>query len=288
MLKGITLRAFPSQMRTIDRIKLAHEAGYHGIELNLEHGEEYTLNSDAEELKSLRKIVERYGMQICSVYSRQQWHFPMTSQNPNTRQKFKDIIEGLAQAAATVGADTILVVPGGVDNSLFSSDPEIVPYDVAYLNARAVMEELSHTVGEHYQIHLAVENVWNKFLLSPLEFSRFIDEINSQWVGIYFDVGNVLRTGFPEHWIPILGHRIRRIHFKDFRLSVDNLGGFVNLLAGDVNWPAVAESIRKIGYDSWITAEVLPPYRYHNERLIFETSASIDAILDIGEMKKDE
>lgn len=286
MFKAITLRAFPPQMRTIERVKLARAAGYQGIELNLEEGEEYTLFSAPEELKSMREMVEGLGMQISSVYSRQQWHFPMTSQNPQTRQKSKEIIQGLARAASVVGADTILVVPGAVDNSLFSNDPEIVPYEVAYTNARTVLKELSHTVAEHYKVQLAIENVWNKFLLSPLEFSRFIDEIESQWVGVYFDVGNVLRTGFPEHWIPILGHRIKRIHFKDFRLSVDNIGGFVNLLEGDVNWPAVAASIRKIGYEGWITAEVLPPYRYHSERLIYETSASMDAILSLGEMIK--
>lgn len=284
MLKAITLRAFPPQMRTVERVRLARAAGYQGIELNLEEGEEYTLFSGTEELKSLREMVEGLGMQISSVYSRQQWHSPMTSQNPQTRQKCKEIIQGLARAASIVGADTILVVPGAVDNSLFSSEPEIVPYEVAYDNARTVLKELSHTVAEHYKVQLAIENVWNKFLLSPLEFSRFIDEIESQWVGVYFDVGNVLRTGFPEHWIPILGHRIKRIHFKDFRLSVDDIGGFVNLLEGDVNWPAVAASIRKIGYEGWITAEVLPPYRYHSERLIYETSASMDAILSLGEM----
>jgi hexulose-6-phosphate isomerase len=109
--------------------------------------------------------------------------------------------------------------------------------------------------------------------------ARFVDEIASPWAGVYFDVGNVLRTGFPEHWIPILGDRIRRVHFKDFRLAVDNLGGFVGLLQGDVDWPAVRGALVGIGYTGWVTGEVLPPYKFYGERLIHETSAGMDAIL---------
>src|SRR5690606_34875711 len=126
---------------------------------------------------------------------------------------------------------------------------------------------------------LLVENVWNKFLLSPLEMARFVDDLDSPLAGVYFDVGNILRTGFPEHWIEILGARIKRVHFKDFRLAVDTLGGFVGLLEGDVNWPAVVQALRRIGYDSWVTAEVLPAYHYHGEQLVHETSMKMDAIL---------
>jgi hexulose-6-phosphate isomerase len=105
-----------------------------------------------------------------------------------------------------------------------------------------------------------------------------VDEIGSPWVGVYFDVGNVLRTGVPEHWVVILGSRIRRVHLKDFRESSGSLDGFVGLLQGDVNWPAVAAALRSIEYDSWVIAEVLPPYRFHADRLVHETSGAIDAI----------
>lgn len=266
-------------MSTRSRVELARAAGYEGIEINLEPGEEYTLDSSESELTSLRRYIEDHGMQVSSVYNRQQWLYPITSQNLPTRQRGQAIIESLVRIAPILGTDAVLVVPGAVDNSLFAPQPEIVPYDIAYQNAQASLGNIAHKVAERQQVYLAVENVWNKFLLSPLELARFVDEIESPWVGVYFDVGNVLRTGFPEHWIPILGQRLKRVHFKDFRLAADTVSGFVNLLEGDVNWPAVSEALTVAQYDSWVTAEVLPAYHYYGERLIYETSASLKAIL---------
>lgn len=280
MRKSITLRAFPSEMDTLSRIRLARDAGYDGVEINLEPDEEFTLESSEEELRQLRHAVAAAGMTFSSIYCRQQWQYPISSQNPECRSRGREIIVSLVKAASILNAEAVLVVPGAVDNSLFSSEPEIVRYDDAYTTVQAVLRDLGHTTLDAYQdVYLALENVWNKFLLSPLEFARFVDEINHPRIGIYFDVGNVMRTGFPEHWIRILGQRIKRVHFKDFRLSVDNVGGFVSLLEGDVNWPAVCESLRAIGYDSWITVEVVPQYRYYGEQLIYETGRKLDAIL---------
>jgi L-ribulose-5-phosphate 3-epimerase len=279
MRKSITLRAFPAEMNTRRRVELACDAGFEGVEVNLEPDQEYTLESTESELIALRRYIETQGMQVSSVYNRQQWLYPITSQNQKTRKRGQAIIEDLVRIASILGTDAVLVVPGAVDNSLFAAQPEIVPYEIAYRNAQNILREIAYKLGEQYQVYLAIENVWNKFLLSPLELARFVDEVESPWVGVYFDVGNVLRTGFPEHWISILGQRIKRIHFKDFRLAVDNLGGFVTLLEGDVNWPAVRAALSAIQYSSWVTAEVLPAFRYHGERLIYETSASLDAIL---------
>ncbi|NIN65343.1 MAG: TIM barrel protein, partial [Anaerolineae bacterium] len=178
--------------------------------------------------------------------------------------------------------DTVLVVPGGVDNSVLAPEPEIVPYTIAYQNVQTVLRELVRTECERYSVYLAAENCPNKFLLSPLEFARFLDEIDCTWVKAYFDVGNVMPYGFPEDWIPIIGQRIKGVHFKDIRLSTGNGTCATPLLAGDVNWPAVQEALASIRYDSWVTAEVFPPYRYHGERLIYETSASMDAILGLS------
>lgn len=283
MRKSITLRAFPPEMTTLERVDLARKAGYQGVEINLEPSEEYTLESEGPELTRLRSEIEARGMLVSAVYSREQWKYPITSQDLDKRLRGKWIIEHLAWAASVLGTDAVLVVPGAVDNGLFVDPPDIVPYDVAYANAQDTLREILRNIEREYGVYLGIENVWGKFLLSPLELARFVDELDSPWAGVYFDVGNVLRTGFPEHWIPILGARIKRIHFKDFRLAVGNAGGFVNLLEGDVNWPAVRDALRSIGYSSWITAEVLPAYKYHGARLIEETSASIDAIMAEGE-----
>lgn len=279
MRKAITLRAFPQDMSTCDRIALAVEAGFAGVEVNLEAAQEFTLDASDAELRGLRRMVEERGLTVSAVYCREQWLHPITSMDEAVRRRGVGIVERLVHAATILETDTVLVVPGAVDNSLFAPVPDIVRYDIAYRNALGCLRELAHGVCSSARVTIAVENVWGKFLLSPLEMARFVDEIGSPWAGVYFDVGNVLRTGFPEHWIPILGQRIRRIHFKDFRLAADNIAGFAGLLQGDVNWPAVRAALVEIGYDGWVTAEVLPAYRFHGERLIHETSAAMDAIL---------
>jgi hexulose-6-phosphate isomerase len=133
---------------------------------------------------------------------------------------------------------------------------------------------------------LGIENVWNKFLLSPLEMRDFIDSFQSEWVGSYLDVGNALATGYPEHWIRILSHRIKRVHFKDYRRAVGSVAGFVDLLSGDVHWPAVMRELRAIGYSGWIAAEMIPPvpfYKYSPEVLIQNTARAMDAIFSFTE-----
>lgn len=279
MRKSITLRAFPAGMKTLERVEMARRAGYQGVEVNLEPGEEYTLDSSESELTALRQEIEARDMVVSAVYCREQWRYPISSQDAVRRERGQQIIEQLVRAAPVLGTDAVLVVPGVVDNSVFVDPPEIIPYDIAYTTAQSVVREVAHNTCEQHRVYLALENVWGKFLLSPLEFTSFIDDTESRWVGAYFDVGNVLRTGYPEHWIPILGERIKRVHLKDFRQSVGNLQGFVNMLEGDVNWPAVRSALEDIRYGSWVTAEVLPAYRFHGERLVRETSESIDSIL---------
>src|SRR5690606_27691514 len=128
--------------------------------------------------------------------------------------------------------------------------------------------------AESAGVSIAIENVWNKFLLSPLEMRSFIDATGSSYVGSYFDVGNVVVNGYPEHWIRILGHRIKKVHFKDYRRQAGGLHGFVDLLAGDVNYPAVVEALKAIGYNNFVTAEMIPPYAHHAEQIIYNTSKS--------------
>jgi hexulose-6-phosphate isomerase len=269
-------------MDTLRRLAIAADAGYDGVEVNLEPWEEFSLASSEGELAALRQAIEAQGLRVSAVYDREQWHYPMSSQKPATREHCRAIIAGLIRAASILGTDTVLIMPGGVDNSVLAPEPEIVPYAVAYQNAQAVLRDLAVQECERYGVCLAVENCPNKFLLSPLEFARFLDEINSSRVKAFFDVGNVMPYGFPDDWISILGHRIQGVHFKDMRLSAGYGTCATPLLAGDVDWPAVQEALARLGYDAWVTAEVFPPYRYHGERLIYETSASIDTILGLA------
>ena len=107
----------------------------------------------------------------------------------------------------------------------------------------------------------------------------FIDKVGSPYVGSYFDVGNVLYSGYPQQWIKILGSRIKKVHFKDYRTAVGSLDGFVDLLAGDVDYVAVKNALDSIGYDSWVTAEMIPPYKQYSDAIIYNTSNSMDRIL---------
>ena len=127
-------------------------------------------------------------------------------------------------------------------------------------------------------------NSWNTFgekinEQMIMEMADFIDKVSSEYVGAYFDVGNVMFLGFPEHWIKILNKRIKKVHFKDYRRAAGDVYGMVDLLAGDVNWPAVMEQFEKIGYDDWVSAEMIPSYTHHPEAIIYNTSNSMDYIL---------
>ena len=128
-------------------------------------------------------------------------------------------------------------------------------------------------------MNIGVENIWNKFLLSPLEMRRFIDEIDCPNVGVWLDVANMMMFGYPEQWIRILGKRIVKVHFKDFRRAVKSLDGFVDLLAGDVDWKAVREGLEAIGYQGWCNGEMCPTYRQHTDQMIYNCSAAMDCIL---------
>ncbi len=133
-------------------------------------------------------------------------------------------------------------------------------------------------IAEQYQVNIGIENVWNKFLLSPLEMRDFIDKIGSKYLGSFFDVGNILAFGYPEHWIRILGKRIKKVHIKDFRKDIGNVTGFTSLLEGDVNWPAVMQALKEIGYNDFIIAE-LSPYKFYPEQLVENTSKAMDKIM---------
>lgn len=278
--KSITLRAFHADELVEHSLAIARDAGFDAVEVNLEPGRAYSLESSDAEIRALGAAIHAHGLSVSAVYSRQQWHYPLTSSDPAVAARGKEIIRRLAVCAVLLNSNAVLVLPGAVDNGIFAAVREVVPYDVAYDRARDALNEVARTViGDGYQGMLCVENVWNKFLLSPLEMRRFIDEIDHPSIGVFFDVGNVLLYGFPDQWIRILGGRIKRVHVKDFRTEVGTLHGFTGLLQGDVDWPAVMLALRDIGYTSYLTAEVLPAYRYHPHRLIYECGAALDAIM---------
>jgi len=157
-------------------------------------------------------------------------------------------------------------------------DREALPYDHVYQHATEGIRAVLPT-AERCKVRLGIENVWNKFLLTPGEMAAFIDQFNSPWVGAYVDVANMMPYGHPADWLRHLGKRVVGIHFKDFRRSVGTIDGFVDLLEGDVPWPDVMGAIQEIGYQGPVAAEMIPGYAHYPMVRIANTSNAMDAIL---------
>lgn len=276
MKKGISIWSF-AETDLKKCFQLARDAGFDGVEVALDEKGMVSLESTKEDAETVKAWAKEAGVALYSVASGLYWKKNYTASSEEIRKEAKEITKKQLQVASWLGCQSILVVPGavGVD---FEPGSEIVDYDVAYERCLEALKELA-PVAEEYQVELCIENVWNKFLLSPLEMRDLIDKVNSPWVGSYFDVGNVLYCGYPEQWIKILGKRIRKVHFKDFKRSVGTLDGFGDLLSGDVNWKNVRAALEKTGYDGWVTAEMLPPYAQYPETILYNTSNAMNRII---------
>lgn len=276
MKKGISIWSF-GNLSVAESIKLAKDAGFDGIELALNATGEMSLTSTEQEIKEVKKIAEDTGLELYSVACGLYWDNPITDDDPAIRAKAEEIVKREIDVAKMLGCDSCLVIPGTVCAE-FANPDKVVDYQDAYDRSLDAFSRLKE-YAEKAQINIGLENVWNKFLTSPIEMKEFIDKIGSDYVGSYFDVGNVLFNGYPEHWIKILNKRIKKVHFKDYRKLAGGLHGFVDLLAGDVDYPAVVDALKSVGYDGWVTAEMIPNYNHYNEALIYNTSNSMDKIL---------
>lgn len=234
----------------------AKELGFDAIELCIASEGVLTDETTEQECKEIVETAKRIGIEIASVASGQSWGCSPTASDRAIREKIIDFTCKALQVTNWLGTDAYLFVPGAVDVP-FLDDNEIVPYDICYERATEAVKRIAVT-AEKVGVTLGIENVWNMLLLSPLEMRDFIDSFNSKWVGAYFDVGNVLLTGYPEHWIRILGKRITRVHIKDFDKSRGTLEGFGDLLEGDVDFDAVKKALADVGYDGYVTAELIP------------------------------
>lgn len=285
MKKAINEWAFPGEMSMAEMLAMARATGFHGLEVALAEeepggmfqGGRLTVEGYATQAPAIRELAEAQGLEIAAVAVGVGWKYSLTADDPAERARALEITEGALEAASLMGAGAILVIPGIVD-ATFAPRPRPVPYDVCYQRTVEAVETLLPR-AEHWGVQLGLEPVWNMFLLSPLEWVGLIDRFDSAWVKVYFDVANVLRTGYPEQWIRILGDRICRIHMKDFKRSVDTLDGFCHLLEGDVNFPEVMAALRETGYDGWLTAEIMPPLAVAPDYLLQITSQAMDRIL---------
>lgn len=264
MKKGFSQLCLSQPLSIRDSLKLAKGLGYSGLEILLTEKGDLNLNSSKKDYEGLRAQSAELGVEYCSICGSVPYDVSLTSNDPKARQKGAEVIGKMLEAAAALGVNAVLVIPGRVT--------EQVPYDVAYDRALEGIMGLVDA-AEKYKVTIALEDVWNRMLLSPLEFRGFIDEVGSDYVGAYFDVGNIVIYGYPEQWIDILGKRIKKVHFKDFKRKGYE---WKQLMEGDVNWKLVMDALKRAGYDDYVITEV------EGDEVAFKkTSELIDKIMKL-------
>ncbi|NLG15507.1 MAG: sugar phosphate isomerase/epimerase [Lentisphaerae bacterium] len=236
MQKGIYYSILPGDTPE-EKFAAASEIGFDCVEIP-------TLRTP-EERKRFKDAADKAKIRIPSVMNSDHWSFPSSSPDPEVREKGLACIRQSLETALAVNADTVLLVPAVVN-------PE-VRYEDAWPRSQAEIRKILPEF-EAAKIYLAVENVGNKFLLSPPEMVKYIDEFKSPWLVAYFDVGNIVPYGFPQHWILSLGKRIKKIHVKGY--ATKPVGATPDLLSGNIDWKAVIDAIREVGYDDVLTAEL--------------------------------
>jgi L-ribulose-5-phosphate 3-epimerase len=236
--KGVLLEMLPEKLSYSDRFKMARDVGFEVVQAPTE-GDEHK----AEEIK---KAAEGAGIRIDSVMNMDHWKYPLSSSNPADVEKSLAGMRTSLHNAKLWGADTVLLVPAVVDSK--------TSYQDAWVRSKKEIQKLM-PLAEELKVVIAIEEVWNKFLLSPLEMAKYIDEFKSPWIKAWFDVGNVVLYGYPQDWIHTLGKRIVKVHLKDFKRKEDGYA-WVNLGEGDVDWSAVRQAFADVGYSGSAITEL--------------------------------
>ena len=236
--KGVLLGMLPKQLSYADRFKMARDVGFEVVQA-------YT-TPDQHEAEEIKKAADDAKIKIDSVMNMAHWEYPLSSSDPAVVEKSLDGMRTSLRNAKLWGSYSVLLVPAVVN-------PQTSYHD-AWTRSQTQIRKLV-PLAQESRVVIAVEEVWNKFLLSPLEFARYIDEFKSPWVKAWFDVGNVVLYGYPQDWIRTLGKRIVELHLKDFKRLEDGYK-WVNLGDGDIDWPEVRKALAEIGYSGAATTEL--------------------------------
>ena len=239
--KALKYSMIAGKAPVLEKFKLAKAAGFEGVDINvrLKHEE-------------VNRAQDETGLKVHGVVAYDHWGKPLSHPDGEVRKASLESLLGAIRDAKAYGGTTVLLVPAVVNKEISYAD--------AYKRSQAEIRK-ALPLAEELGIRILFENVWNNFLLSPVEMARYIDEFDSKMVGAYFDVGNVVRFGWPEHWITALGPRIGKLDIKEYSRKLQSskgpYAGFgVKLGDGDCDWPAVMQALKEIGYKGWATAEV--------------------------------
>lgn len=242
--KGLGFWMIKEELSLLDKFKLVKDLGFDGIEFNS------PLDLPLKELLEAR---DKTGVEIPSTVNKDHWGKPISDPDPAIRQFTIDSMARSLEQTKELGGDTVLLVPGVVSDT--------VSYKTAYDNALdSIRKMIPH--AEKTGVKIALENVWNNFILSPIEAKDFLDKIDHPLVGWYFDLGNILRYGWPDHWLEVLGDKVFKLHVKEYSKKIMNEQGLgkgfnVELTQGDVNWSQVMKTIKSINYKGqYMTLEV--------------------------------
>jgi L-ribulose-5-phosphate 3-epimerase len=239
--KAVLISMLPKALPYAERFAMARTAGFEAIEMQ-------TITS-ADEAAEIREAAVKSKLPIHSVMNSDHWRLPLSSTDADVVSRSVKGMETSLRNAKLWGADTVLLVPAVVDAN--------TGYRDAWTRSQRVIRERLLPIARDLNVTIAVEEVWNKFLLSPIEFARYVDEFESPLLRAYFDVGNIVFYGYPQDWIRTLGPRIAKVHLKDFNLDRSN-GKFTwkNVGEGDIDWPEVRRALSEVKYNGFVTTEV--------------------------------
>jgi hexulose-6-phosphate isomerase len=261
--KGANAWIYPADFSIERTLKVSSEIGYDGVELNLD---EKMLELSKRERKTVAERADSLGLKLPSLCSPLFWKYNLADPDKNVRKRGIEVVKEGCEFASDIGASVFLVVPAVAVQGM--------PYEETWKIAKKSISEAA-PIAEDCGVLIGIENVWNRFLYSPLEFRRFIEEINHPNVKAYFDVGNIHFLSFPQQWIRHLSDLIVCIHVKDFQRSTLQ---FEPLLQGDVPWTEVMKALRDIGYDGFLNVEV-SPYPAHPTKSAMDNKTALDIIL---------
>src|SRR6267154_800741 len=236
--KGLVMDMLPARLSYADRMKMARDAGFEVVQA--------PTTPDEPAAEAIKKAADAASMRIDSVMNMDHWQYPLSSSDPTVVEKSLAGMRTSLHNAKLWGSDVVLLVPAVVNSQ--------TSYRDAWTRSQTQIRKLL-PLAEELKIVIAIEEVWNKFLLSPLEVAKYIGELQSPWIQAWFDVGNVVLYGYPQDWIRTLGKGIAKVHLKDFKRKKDGFE-WVNLGDGDVDWEAVRQAFRETGYSGSAICEL--------------------------------